>query len=117
MYAPPLILTPTLLRALRIADKAAASATQPSSNVASYAGLPDELVASYVGLPDELVVRIGSFAVSRHPHPAPRYAGDGVYYFQPTWQPLRLVDRRSARVLPAPASSTFTLPQGLCTIT
>ena len=106
MYAPPLILTPTLLRALRIADKAAASATQPSSNVASYAGLPDELV-----------VRIGSFAVSRHPHPAPRYAGDGVYYFQPTWQPLRLVDRRSARVLPAPASSTFTLPQGLCTIT
>lgn len=102
MYAPPLIVTPALLRALRIANEAAAGAT------------PTPSVASYAGLPDELVVRIGAFTVSRHPHPAPRYAGDGVYYFQPTWQPLRFVDRRSARVLPAPASSTFTLPQGMC---
>lgn len=104
MYAPPFIVTEALLHALQLADDARAPSPQPAR------------IASYTILPDDLVVRIGAFSVSRHPHPAPRYAEDGVYYFQPTWQPLRLVDRRSARVLPAPASSTFRLPQGLCTI-
>lgn len=104
MYAPPFIVTPALVHALQLANDVHTVATQRPR------------VASYTGLPDELVVRVGAFAVSRHPHPAPRYAGDGVYYLQPTWQPLRFVDQRSARVLPAPASSTFTLPQGLCTI-
>lgn len=106
MYAPPFIVTPALLRALQLADDVAAASAPSSSPRASFADLPDELV-----------VRVGTFTVSRHPRPTPRYASDGVYYFQPTWQPLRLVDRRSARVLPAPASSTFTLPQGQCVIT
>lgn len=108
MYAPPFIVTPALLRALRLANDAAA--TDADADAAA----PPR--ASLAGLPDALVRHVAAYSVETHPHPSPRYVRDGLFTLSYRSHPLRYVDRRGARLLPSAEPVTFQLPQGLCTI-